>query len=252
MCKLKRFSHLFLALTLCIMTMCGMSVTAFAYVDPDASSSETIENAAVPEPTESEPNPFTPDGNASILDEADSDQNKYFYTIQTANDNVFYMVIDKDRAAGNVYLLSMIDENDLMEFITEEETESEDNGAIPDEFQQPTKPTETEPEPETETTDEKETEPEVTDPPVKTSNGTVTLIALGVLAVIFLIGYYIVKIRNRDDTEDDEDETSHGMDEAEEEDDTDDSDLTEEEETDTAPFSEDYPDPADYPDEKTV
>ena len=240
--KLKRFSHLFLALTLCIMTMCGMSVTAFAYVDPDASTSETIEDAAVPETTENEANPFTPDGNASILDEADSNQNKYFYTIQTTNDNVFYMVI-------NVYLLSMIDENDLMEFVTEEETESEDNGAIPDEFQQPTKPAETEPEPETETTDEKETEPEATDPPAAASNGTVTLIALGVLAVIFLIGYYIVKIRNRDDTED---ETSHGMEEAEEEDDTDDSDLIDEEENDKAPLSEDYPDPADYPDEETV
>ena len=246
--KLKRFSRLFLALALCVISLCGMSVTAFAYVDPDASANETVDDAAVPEATESEANPFTPDGNGSILDEADSDQNKYFYTIQTANDNVFYMVIDKDRASGNVYLLSMIDENDLMEFVTEEETESEDNGAIPDEFKQPTKPAETEPETET----ENETEPEVTDPPAETSNGTVTLIALGVLAVIFLVGYYVVKIRNKDDTEDDEDETSHGMEDTEEEDDTDETELMDDDPDTDAPFSEDYPDPADYPDEENV
>lgn len=248
--KLKRLSHCFLALALCVITMCGMSVTAFAYVDPDASATETEADAAIPEAEATEANPFTPDGNASILDEADSDQNKYFYTIQTANDNTFYMIIDKDRATGNVYLLSMIDENDLMEFVTEEENESKDDGAIPDEF---TKPSVTEePEPETETSEE-ETEPEVTDPPVETSNGTVTLIALGVLAVIFLIGYYIVKIRNRDDTEDEEDETSVGMDETEEADDADETeDIDEEESADSVPFDEDYPDPADYPDEENV
>lgn len=248
--KLKRFSRCFLALALCIISMCGMSVTAFAYSDPDASTTETVQDAAVPETTDTEANPFTPDGNASILDEADSDQNKYFYTIQTANDNVFYMIIDKDRAAGNVYLLSMIDENDLMEFVTEEESEPDNEGAIPDAFQNPTEPEKTEPA--TEPNEDDETEPDAADPPTNTSNGTVTLIALGVLAVIFLIGYYIVKIRNKDDTEDEEDETSHGMEETEEEDDADESELMEEEETDTAPFNEDYPDPADYPDEETV
>lgn len=246
---MRKFRKLFLALVLCITCMCGTSVTAFAYVDPDASTTPTETDAAIPETEATEANPFTPDGNASILDEADSDQNKYFYTIQTANDNTFYMIIDKDRATGNVYLLSMIDENDLMEFVTEEETtEESDEGAVPDVFKDTTEPETTEEEKETESLEE-ETEPEITEPAVKTSNGTVTLIALSVLAAIFLIGYYIVKIRNKDNYEDDEDETSVGMEETEEEDDASETEYIEEK-SDT--YEDEYPDPADYPDEENV
>ncbi len=249
--KPKRLYRCFLALALCLIAMCGMSVTAFAYVDPDASTTESASEVAVPETEGTEANPFTPDGNASILDEADSEQNKYFYTIQTANDNVFYMIIDKDRATGNVYLLSMIDENDLMEFVTEEETQDDDTSALPDEFKQPSTSVNTEPE--TETTEEEKEEPDISEKPDNTSNGTVTLIALGVLAAVFLIGYYIVKIKNKDDYEDEEDETSEGMDDTEEDDDADVIEETsEEDDEDSAPFSDDYPDPNDYPDEENV
>lgn len=246
--KMKKLSRCFMALALCVIAMCGMSVTAFAYVDPEAAETVTEADAVIPETTESEANPFTPEGNASILDEADSDQNKYFYTIQTKNDNTFFMVIDKDRSTGNVYLLSMIDENDLMEFVTEEETESDNTGALPDEFV--TKETTQDTELPTET--EEETEPTEIEKDNNTSNGTVTLIALAVLAAVFLGGYYIVKIKNKDTYEDDEDETV-GMDEMEEEDDTDETEVIDEseetaDENDT-PFS-DYPDPNDYPDEE--
>lgn len=40
-----------------------------------------------------------------------------FYTIRTANNQTYYLVIDHSGAVDNVYLLSTIDENDLEDFI---------------------------------------------------------------------------------------------------------------------------------------
>lgn len=60
--------------------------------------------------------PFTIAGNAEIIDDI-SDGTKEFYTITTANNNTFFIVVDKDRAAQNVYMLAKVDENDVAEFI---------------------------------------------------------------------------------------------------------------------------------------
>ena len=240
MCKIKRIGSRLLALAMCLIAMCCLATPAFAYADSGVA--EGTEEAAV-ETEGTESNAFTPDGNATILDEAESDQDKYFYTIQTENNNTFYIIIDKERASGNVYLLSMIDENDLMEFVTEtEDTESTDTGAIPDVFTAETiTPT---PEPQSGEDDGSEV---VDDGTGDGPNSTVLLIALVVLGAVFLGGYYIVKIRNKDSyDEDDEDETAVGMNEPEEADDAD-----EVEENDDAahaadvPFS-DYPDPKDF------
>ena len=51
---------------------------------------------------------------------------KDFYTIKTENDNTFYLVIDHAGSYDNVYMLSTIDENDLKEFLEDEDTESGD------------------------------------------------------------------------------------------------------------------------------
>ena len=82
-------------------------------------------------------------------------------------------------------------------------------------------------------------------------NNTALLIALAVLGAVFLGGYYVVKIRNKDTyDEDDENEAAVGMNEPEEADDAD-----EVEENDDAahaadvPFS-DYPDPKDFEDDE--
>lgn len=40
-----------------------------------------------------------------------------FYTIRTANNQTYYLVIDHSGAVDNVYLLSTIDENDLEDFV---------------------------------------------------------------------------------------------------------------------------------------
>lgn len=45
---------------------------------------------------------------------SESDTGKEFYTIQTASDKVFYLVIDRDGDAETVYFLTEITENDLL------------------------------------------------------------------------------------------------------------------------------------------
>lgn len=58
---------------------------------------------------------FTPDGSASVLDEAqETADDKQFYTITTEAGNVFYLIIDGKRDSPNVYFLNGVTEADLM------------------------------------------------------------------------------------------------------------------------------------------
>ena len=64
--------------------------------------------APTPEPS---PAPLTPDGNLSLLDDVtQSSDGKQFLTVQSKNDNTFYLIIDQE----NVYFLNKVDEADLM------------------------------------------------------------------------------------------------------------------------------------------
>ena len=98
-------------------------MTAYAYVDEteDAAAPDT---AIVEEtPQETEITPFSVAGNGQLLDDITDDETKQFLTVQTKNGNTFFMVIDRSRNSENVYMLSLIDENDLAEFIEGEEQE---------------------------------------------------------------------------------------------------------------------------------
>lgn len=61
-----------------------------------------------------EQNPFTPAGQASVLDNATDEDGKEFYTFITPEENVFYLVIDNQRDSENVYFLNDVTEDDLM------------------------------------------------------------------------------------------------------------------------------------------
>lgn len=76
---------------------------------------------------------FSVEGNGEVLDNVmDEKSGKEFYTIVTANNNTYYLIIDHASSSKNVYMLSMIDENDLKEFLSEEEPEvPEDTGTTP-------------------------------------------------------------------------------------------------------------------------
>lgn len=70
------------------------------------------------EPEETESTPFSMPGNGEIVDDVeDGGASKQFLTVQTKNGNTFYIVVDRSGNTENVYMLSLVDENDLAEFI---------------------------------------------------------------------------------------------------------------------------------------
>jgi hypothetical protein len=57
--------------------------------------------------------PFTPDGTGTVIDNATNADGKEFFSIKTDDGNEFYIVVDRQRTADNVYLLNAVSENDL-------------------------------------------------------------------------------------------------------------------------------------------
>lgn len=80
-----------------------------------------------------EPNPFTPAGQASVLDNATDGDGKEFYTFITPEENVFYLVIDNQRDSENVYFLNAVTEDDLMALAEKgEKSGAESESAVPE------------------------------------------------------------------------------------------------------------------------
>lgn len=75
---------------------------------------------------------FSIPGNGEVLDDKTDDGTKEFLTIQTKNGNTFFLVLDRSSNTENVYMLSMIDENDLAEFMDETQTEETPQVVIPE------------------------------------------------------------------------------------------------------------------------
>lgn len=81
---------------------------------PKPTTKPSASASADPEQTpDTEAKPFTPDGQATVTDNATAEDGKEFYTFTTPNDNVFYLVIDKQRDSDNVYFLNAVTEGDL-------------------------------------------------------------------------------------------------------------------------------------------
>jgi hypothetical protein len=109
------------------------SVEAGETVTEDTLTDITDENAEKEDGTDNKDEAFSVDGNGEVLDNViDEKSGKEFYTIVTANNNTYYLIIDHASSSKNVYMLSMIDENDLKEFLSEEEpVVPEDTGKTP-------------------------------------------------------------------------------------------------------------------------
>lgn len=72
-------------------------------------------SATVPKQTEQrEEIPLTPNGQATVVDHASEEDGKEFFTITTANNNVFYLIVDRQREEENVYFLNAVTETDLL------------------------------------------------------------------------------------------------------------------------------------------
>jgi hypothetical protein len=163
------------------------------------------------------PAPFTPDGQASVLDNVTSEQEKEFFTFTTPEGNVFFLVVDRQREADNVYFLNAVTERDLLDLAEKSGTDISSSGGIPV-TTTPQNPTET-----PETDDEETTET----PPAEKNNGNGTMIFMLVaVAIAGGVGYYVKIVRpkqqggNTDYEDEDEDEDDIG-DEMEFEDDPD-------------------------------
>jgi len=88
-------------------------------------------SASVTTGTEQTAKPLTPDGQATVLDNATNEDGKEFYTIQTPDENVFYLIIDNQRDTENVYFLNAVTEADLMALAVKED-DAPQTDAIPD------------------------------------------------------------------------------------------------------------------------
>ena len=102
-----KFYNVFLALVLCMGAFL-VPVKAHAQGGPAAASASSDPEA------EREPVPFTPGGQATVVDEATGEDGKFFYTFTTPDGNVFYLVIDSQREEDNVYFLNAVTEQDLL------------------------------------------------------------------------------------------------------------------------------------------
>ena len=123
-------------LAACIVSMgivCSAGVTAFAYTGEGTPTEQGTEAPTpIPEQTPApqegqteEGTPFSVPGNGQILDDKNNDSTKQFLTVQTKNGNTFFLVLDRSSSTENVYMLSMVDENDLAEFVPEKKPEAE-------------------------------------------------------------------------------------------------------------------------------
>ena len=104
------------------------SVTAFAQANENAEQIEATEQVIEEQPAEqpaTEGTPFSTPGNGQLVDDKENDSTKQFLTVQTKNGNTFYMVIDRSSNTENVYMMSLVDENDLAEFLDETEKSKE-------------------------------------------------------------------------------------------------------------------------------
>lgn len=160
-----KIRKLFMVL-MAVSILSGTSATAFAFTNENAQ--ETAQTEVVPEQTtetelpeaekpsqQTDAIPFSVPGNGQLVDDISEDDTKQFLTIQTKNGNTFFLVVDRSSNTENVYMLSMVDENDLAEFLDKgkEEPQVVIPTVIPETVEE-AKPSEPEKEAET----EKETE----------------------------------------------------------------------------------------------
>lgn len=72
------------------------------------------DSSSQPVKEDRDPAPLTPDGQATVVDNATDEDGKEFYTIVTPAENTFYLIIDKQRETENVYFLNAVTESDLL------------------------------------------------------------------------------------------------------------------------------------------
>ena len=186
------------------------------------------------------------------------EQGKEFYTIQTASDKVFYLIIDRDGEEEMVYFLTEVTENDLLNTTSDNSETLPKNSAalesaipagesalpnnnaeqeiVTGENEEDTENTE-----DMESTEEPEPEQNTEDEP----NPMISYILIGGLAVAFIGGAYYFKVVRKkkedfieDEDEDEEDAEEYENEDEEQEDSPDDDFFDDDRESDAADTTE--------------
>ena len=87
--------HRLAALAACLLCCTYFTIPAYAQSSEPQAETTPAETEAPEEPAE--PNPFTPNGTGTVVDKATDKDGKEFYTITTPDENIFFLVIDKQR-----------------------------------------------------------------------------------------------------------------------------------------------------------
>lgn len=241
----KKMKKVWMILTLCLTLVFGSSINAYAYVDESASAEATTEATTeavaveeeltvdteseneedTTEETENE-GAFAESGNLTLLDDVGTDEakNLEYMTVQTKSGAVFYLVIDKSADTENVYFLNQVDELDLMA-IMDDTQKQEYESSLQEEV---TEVPETSVENETVTEDE----PVEEEKPAVQTNNLALFGVLGVVAVVVIGGYALMKKKAKKDGSDLEEDLEFYDDEEYENEDEQEPEFAEEEDVD--------------------
>ena len=119
--KHKKFFRMTSVVLISILCVCGLSMNVYASDHTDtAQTEETTSEPIIIKPE----NAFTPDGNMTLIDnvEGEEEGEKQFIIVQSKNGHYFYIVIDYATNGENtVHFLNQVDEADLMTVLAEEE-----------------------------------------------------------------------------------------------------------------------------------
>ena len=133
--KNKKLIRKFTVLLAALVVMCGFSVTAYAGggSESDLPPTPVTEETPPPETEQEEttggyePQPLTPDGNMSLVDDitGEASGDKQFITVVTKSGNYFYIIIDRAEDGENtVHFLNQVDEADLTALMEDGQTEA--------------------------------------------------------------------------------------------------------------------------------
>lgn len=117
--KRKRLTCTFFVLLAALIITGGLSVTAHAET-PQTTPEETLTDDSG---VKVNPQPLTPEGNMTIVDEIEGDAagDKSFIVVQSSGGNYFYIIIDHAAEGENtVHFLNQVDEQDLLSIIDED------------------------------------------------------------------------------------------------------------------------------------